>query len=1157
MRAAAFARCVWLLALGGWLAGVPPTGAEPAIVSTLPPTGATDVSPSAPVIFTFSAPMDQEQTLVQFVDGGAYPAKFLSATPAWSADGRQLTNTPAPAFPANTVISWIASGQDANGLSLTGKISGVFMTSSGGGVAPTIVSVSPANEATNVGANTPVIFEFSAAMKPDATAVQFTAASAPLVPLPVSTAWSADGFWLTNTPAPAFPPDAIIIWSATGQDRAGTALQEMSGAFWTAASGGGPTNTESGVVLFSRGVTENQTDTNLFESAGLEFLALADTASGVEVEVVPPPQQATNVLSVSGPPDALEFADSQTDPLAFATNYPAGDYQCVVGASTGISRAVMTLQDDPVAPVARFLGWHNPPHIVLGQPPALQWTLDGDGAPVDYLRLRIEQDGNVVFATPLPGAAGALTGASNNIVVPAGVFTNAGLAEVSLTAFSFTSADTNSISGLALRAARHHTTTFELRVVDGSAPPPVLLTTNMGGVAVGEQFWNPLFTTNGVRPLRFELIGGQLPPGLALEPEGAIEGEPAAAGTFDSTVRLTDLLGQSSTQSLRVVTVPLPPGSLPPRLENVSVAGGFVAFDVLDAAGADCTVERSTDLSHWTACVTTNAATNRLTLHLPRVPGGEFFRARVVSSSPPLPAPHPLKVALALNSNVNASAELDEFGGELSLTNGGGYVFTLNVPPGALARRETITMTDVAQISGLPLSGGLRAAVDLQPEGLLFETPARLDITAPGTLDPKTLLGFGAQSDGNQFALRPSFVTNHTVSLYLWHFTMSGIGNGTTTDSGAQAQNRPPNDPMSTLQQQAAAQLQACAADPGCDPSSLSDSLVKIFIQMADQVIIPQLQQAVNNEALVDDAIRNWLAWLRQQQLLPIRDDTVFGGDQATQLNNRVRRAGSLAAQAIRNAIQTNCQRCLEHDVWRIYRMLELTRVAALLGLGYEQMAWDCIQKCLVFELTIESEIVSSDGGVIISAHTKGKAKLHPVPNDDPSIAMLTWRLQGSGQWEITELQHTPPSGCAIAAAPAAGRFDVPMVTMDLYKKRQVWIPGDNAPRTVYVFDPQMTVRMRSGLPPMPKEHRQVICPLAPPAPMADIFGQMFNAFHNDELEMPQGLVLDALGGPVFRITGFVQGSGPADVILTKVYPLRTLDVTTENTLIELRHTPQ
>jgi hypothetical protein len=1135
--------------------------AQPTIVSTIPELGEMDVSPNAPVVFTFSTAMDTAATSAQFVNSAVFPPAFLTIVATWNAAGTRLTNTPTPPFPGSTPIGWLVFGQDAAGNELSGTVSGIFMTrdEGGGGEPPTLVSTFPADSATNIPTNAPVVFTFSTAMNTDLTEAQFIDPWSPFTPLPVVASWTADLTELTCTPNPPFPADKTIVWTLNGEDLAGNTLEANGGSFTTVSAGGGAATNSAIAGLLSRGGRVEQVDTNLFDTRGWEFVALADVGSSNSASItLPLPNGRTVALQSTDLGDTLEFSGTDASDSAFVTNHPSGLYAFNLTTPAGASTASLNVGDGPLPPELHMANWKTPPHVVLGQAWSLQWGSAPGGVAVDYVRVRIEQDGFVRFATPLPDAAGALTGASNTLVVPAAAFTNAGRAKVSLTAFRFTALDTNSITGGRLRTARHRTTTLELRIVDGAVPPPVLLTTNVAGVATDEFFLNPLLTTNGVRPLRFELTGGALPPGLALAPGGSLTGFPTAEGTFDATVRLTDLLDRSSIHPLRVVTVPLPPGSIAPRLENAGVAAGPVfRFDVLASAGMEYTVERSQNLSNWTACLITNAVTDRMFLSIPITSAAAFFRVRAPGSGSPLPPPNPLTVSPTLNANVAVSMELDELGGTLSLTNAEGYVFNLIVPLAALDRRETITMTDVAQIGGLPLSGGLRAAVELQPEGLPFNEPARLDITAPDPLNDATTLGFGARTDGSQFALQPSYNTNRTVSLYLWHFSLAGAGNGTAGDAHAQAQNAP-DDPMAALAQQVAAALQACKADPNCTLASKQYELFRLYLQTADQVVLPKLKAAVADDAALDDALRVWLNWLREMMLVGLYDGGLLGSDQTGELENRVRRAGNLAAQAIRNGMEKACQRCLEHEIWRLYRMAELTRWAGLLGLNYEEAFWSCARKCLVFELEVESEIISSDGGVTYSTHTKGKAELRPKTSagDDPGaidMVRLMLLFEGSDKWNITQLQHTAPGGCAVLAAPAAGRLNFPWVKIDLYKKRQNWVPGEGIV-TSYVLDPDMTVMLRSGLPPMPQEQRRMICPPAPAAAVPDIFGPMFNAFHNHEVVIPDGAGAALIDGPAFRMTGFVPG-GPDDVILSKPYG-QTLGESVENTLIQLRHTP-
>src|SRR4051812_6919507 len=86
-----------VVALLMFLASLRPAVALPTIVSTVPSNGATGVSPSAAVVFTFSTAMDPTATTADFSD---VTAGFESPTVAfaWSAGNTVLTCTPSPQF---------------------------------------------------------------------------------------------------------------------------------------------------------------------------------------------------------------------------------------------------------------------------------------------------------------------------------------------------------------------------------------------------------------------------------------------------------------------------------------------------------------------------------------------------------------------------------------------------------------------------------------------------------------------------------------------------------------------------------------------------------------------------------------------------------------------------------------------------------------------------------------------------------------------------------------------------------------------------------------------------------------------------------------------------------------------------------------------------
>ncbi|MGO8702001.1 MAG: Ig-like domain-containing protein [Limisphaerales bacterium] len=139
-----FPRFVRGLRIAGWLAvgsavGFPTQAraAGPTIVSVVPASGATGVSASASVVFTFSSAMNTTLTMATFQDtNGA----MLTTTPLWSADMKTLTCTPTPPFPSPDFIIWFVSGEDISGNALQGIPAGTFTvgggSSGGGGCTP-------------------------------------------------------------------------------------------------------------------------------------------------------------------------------------------------------------------------------------------------------------------------------------------------------------------------------------------------------------------------------------------------------------------------------------------------------------------------------------------------------------------------------------------------------------------------------------------------------------------------------------------------------------------------------------------------------------------------------------------------------------------------------------------------------------------------------------------------------------------------------------------------------------------------------------------------------------------------------------------------------------------------------------------------------------
>jgi hypothetical protein len=463
------------LACAGGLATPSPARAQPTLVSTTPATQATGVAPGTPVIFTFSVAMDTNQTTAEFLDAFNPLGGDLPASAAWSADCKVLTCSPSPSWPAGDMIIWGVTGASKSGDALPDGTSGMFTTAQ---QAPTFTVV-PADKATGVPRSVTVVFTFAVAMNTAATEALFFGSTPPTTPLPVNETWSSDQKTLTCTPTTPFPASKSILWSVAGSDASGNTLPETEGTFVTGTSIGPPAD-----QVVSRGQAVQQTGTTLLQTVGQEFVALSGSPFTNGITVTAPAHGRTAVLTNAGWPAAFEFEDSLST-ASFATNYPAGNYLLTVPSSTSSQTATLSLTDGPLPSAPHFLNWQSLTNAVIGQGWTLQWDFATGGTTVDYLRLEVRQNGAIIFATPMPDAAGALTGSSNLVTVPTAFLTNAGPAQIRLMAFSWLAGDSSSITGAIVRSARHCTTSFQVQLVQGSAIPSA---EQVYGLFLGQSF---------------------------------------------------------------------------------------------------------------------------------------------------------------------------------------------------------------------------------------------------------------------------------------------------------------------------------------------------------------------------------------------------------------------------------------------------------------------------------------------------------------------------------------------------------------------------------------------------------------------------------------------------------------------------------------------
>ena len=318
--------------------------------------------------------------------------------------------------------------------------------------------------------------------------------------------------------------------------------------------------------------------------------------------------------------------------------------------------------------------------------------------------------------------------------------------------------------------------------------------------------------------------------------------------------------------------------------------------------------------------------------------------------------PDPLSVESSLQEEraVTQTAYAHE-DSTITATAADGTTYTLVVPAGALLGPEQITMTPVASVPDLPLSGGLVAGVQLEPHGLLLRQPAQLTIESPdaGPLAAQTAFLF--HEEGADFHLYPMDAPApaddvDTVRLSLTHFSTPGLGSGTAADRASVAERVPARTQAQVeaavsefLRQERAHQQSGGEPNP-----EVTQQVTEVMNQYHDDVIRPRMEAAETDETLAAEAIAEGLSWSRQMQLLGDEDNPRHG-----EIMERVERI-------LRNVMEQNWEDCLDHDLSATLDLFRVARSAALLGYAWAEEAQDKAFGCGRFEVRFDSRVTAS-----------------------------------------------------------------------------------------------------------------------------------------------------------------------------------------------------
>ena len=334
----------------------------------------------------------------------------------------------------------------------------------------------------------------------------------------------------------------------------------------------------------------------------------------------------------------------------------------------------------------------------------------------------------------------------------------------------------------------------------------------------------------------------------------------------------------------------------------------------------------------------------------------------------------PLDVS-ALSDSAHAVTVLVPIsGGTVTATGADGTVFTLEIPADALLSATEITMTPINGITDLPLSGGLGAAVSLEPEGLRLYNYATLTIVPARAIPLAQQTFFGFQNSGEDFHLEPPVPGSSALQIKLLHFSGYGMGSGTDADR-AQILLHNASNAENRLNQAASERLRL--ARERNEPVDLT-VLEEFWREFMDQVVAPRMQAASSSCAAGKLAMQTLLGLERQKQLMGVDSDGAMDLFM------------SLRTQLANACIQEAYDACVnQHDLREIvWVVLGLERQTQLLGLTDTTMPWDAagkqmIKQCLHFELDFTS--ANGQSGMWDSSVT-GTVPLQADLGEYPSI---------------------------------------------------------------------------------------------------------------------------------------------------------------------------
>lgn len=137
----------------------------------------------------------------------------------------------------------------------------------------------------------------------------------------------------------------------------------------------------------------------------------------------------------------------------------------------------------------------------------------------------------------------------------------------------------------------------------------------------------------------------------------------------------------------------------------------------------------------------------------------------------------PLSMSITLDRTRAAKAFITTAGGTITATSADGTRYTLTIPKDGLFEDDTITVIPVAATGGHRIgSDGPAAAVQFEPEGLRFVTPATLRIDPSIPIPRENQVSLGRHGTGQNVHLEPLDAASPGIVMPILHFSGAGTG---------------------------------------------------------------------------------------------------------------------------------------------------------------------------------------------------------------------------------------------------------------------------------------------------------------------------------------------------------------------------------------------